>query len=93
MELTLLYKLKSKFVARQVGDDLVIVPLTGNVAQMNELFTLNETGRFIWENTDSEMTIVDLASKMTEVYEINIDTATIDINNFLASIKVLTKYL
>ena len=51
MEIRQLNAIKSKFVTRTVGDELVIVPLSGNVAQMNRLFTLNETGKFIWEKT------------------------------------------
>ena len=46
MNLQTLHELKSRFVARNVGNELILVPLTANVAQMNELFTLNETGKF-----------------------------------------------
>lgn len=92
MDLLTLCQLKSKFVARQVGDELVIVPLSGNVAQMNELFTLNETGKFIWENTDEKCNAEMLAKRMTEAYEIDEATALQDIELFLTRIDVLTKY-
>jgi len=90
MEIQTLYQLKSKFVAREVGNELILVPLTGNVAQMSELFTLNETAKFIWENSTEETTIEDMENALTETFAIDRETATKDIENFL---KQLEKFL
>jgi len=92
MDIQTLSQIKSKFVARQVADELVIVPLSGNVAQMNELFTLNETGKFIWENATSNNTNASLVQLMTEAFEIDESTATSDIETFLKQMDILTKY-
>ena len=84
MELQTLYKLKIKFVARQVGAEMILVPLSGNVAQMNELFTLNETARFIWQNTGENTTLADIESLMTTEFDIDAETAKEDIGKFMA---------
>ena len=42
-------EIKSRFVSRKVGDELVLVPLVDNVAKMDKLFNLNETAGFLWE--------------------------------------------
>lgn len=86
MEIQDFQQLKSKFVAREVGNELIIVPITGNVAQMNALFTLNETGKFIWENVSENKTIDQLALEMTEIFEIDSATAKNDIETFLTKI-------
>ena len=83
MDLQTLYNLKTKFVAREVGNELILVPLSGNVAQMNELFTMNETAKFIWENTQGKTTITELENLMTETFDIDRDTAKKDIELFL----------
>jgi hypothetical protein len=83
MDLQTLYKMKNKFVARQVGNEMILVPLTGNVAQMNELFTLNETARFIWENTKENTTIEDIEKLMIEEFDIDAITAMDDIELFM----------
>jgi len=62
---------------------LVLVPLTGNVEQMNELFTMNETGRFIWKNINDDTTIEELAEKMVEDFEVSPEMARSDISVFL----------
>ncbi|MDD3321860.1 MAG: PqqD family protein [Paludibacter sp.] len=83
MNLKELVDLKSKFVAREVGNEMILVPLTNNVAQMSELFTLNETAGFIWENSTEDITIEKLVALMTDSFEIDKITAERDINNFL----------
>jgi Coenzyme PQQ synthesis protein D (PqqD). len=87
MELKSFYDLKSKFVAREVGDELIIVPLSGNVAQMNELFTLNETARFIWENITENNTVQDLENQLTTTFDIDSDRAKKDIEKFLRQLE------
>jgi len=84
MDLQTLYRLKTKFVAREVGAEMILVPLTGNVAQMNELFTLNETARFIWQNTGENTTLADIESLMTTEFDIDAETAKEDIGKFMA---------
>jgi hypothetical protein len=83
MDLQTLYRLKTKFVAREVGAEMILVPLTGNVAQMNELFTLNETARFIWQNTGENTTLADIESLMTTEFDIDAETAKEDIGKFM----------
>ena len=92
MDIQTLSRIKSKFVARQVSDELVIVPLSGNVAQMNELFTLNETGKFIWENATESNTTESLTALMTDAFDIDNQTAKRDIETFLTQMDILTKY-
>jgi len=87
MEIQSLYKLKSKFVAREVGNELIIVPLSGNVAQMNALFTLNETGKFIWDNAADSNAIDDMVKLMTDEFDIDSQTARKDIEAFLQKLE------
>lgn len=87
MDIQTLNSLKTKFVTREVGNELILVPLSGNVAQMNELFTLNETGKFIWENSDEQTSVEDIVNLMTDEFAINAATARKDLENFLNQIK------
>ena len=90
MDLQTLYKIKTKFVAREVGNEMILVPLTGNVAQMSELFTLNETARFIWQNTKENTTFTEIENLMTTEFDIDPETAKEDIEKFM---KVLESML
>lgn len=91
MEIKSLYQLKSEFVARVVGNELILVPLTGNLAQMSEMFTLNETAKFIWENLTKDITIDKLVNLMTSEFEIDSEIAKRDIEQILERIEIILK--
>ena len=57
-------------VAREIEDEIIIVPLTGGIGDMeDELFTLNETGKAIWKKLDGKKKLVDLVRELQEEYE------------------------
>jgi hypothetical protein len=89
MNLEQLSKLKTKFVAREVGNELILVPLTGNVAQMDKLFTLNETAKFIWENMNGKSTVEQIQHLVTETFDIDATRATMDIENFITRLETM----
>ena len=89
MDIAKISNLKSKFVSREVGNELILVPLTNNVAQMSELFTLNETARFIWENITDKTSTSNLEAAIVETFDIDNETAKNDIENFLKQMEKL----
>ena len=89
MNIENLYKLKSRFVARKVGNEVVVVPLVNNVAQMERLYTLNETAGFLWENLDENATVESLKTALLENFEVEESVAGQDVKNFLENLKKL----
>ena len=89
MDIQTLFNIKSKFVAREVGNELILVPLIGNVAQMSEMFTMNETAKFIWENIKAETTVEDIENSMTDTFDIDAETARKDIESILLQLETL----
>ena len=47
----------ASIVTRKTGNEYVLVPITNNIADMNSVYTLNETGAFIWEQIDGKRTV------------------------------------
>ena len=89
MDVQSIQNLQSRFVSREVGNELILVPLTNNVAQMNSMFTLNETGKFIWENLAKTSNINELVAIMTCEFDIDPETARIDIQAFLKKLETV----
>jgi len=57
-------------VVREIEGELIIVPLVSGVGDMeDELFTLNETGRAIWEKLDGKKTLGDVIGELSEEYD------------------------
>jgi len=65
-----IYAPSDEIVARNIESELIIVPLTAGVGDMeDELFTLNESGRAIWEKLDGNKSVGDIISELSEQYE------------------------
>lgn len=77
-------------VTRKTGNEYVLVPVTNNIADMNSVYTLNETGAFLWELLDGKRKVKDLVDSLISEYETDRNTATEDVYSFLEEMK---KYL
>jgi len=89
MELKDIHELKKRFVTRQVGEEMVLVPVESNVADMNELLTMNSTACFIWNCIDGVKSEDDIVSMMVEEFSVDTDTARDDLNAFLDEMRNL----
>jgi hypothetical protein len=77
-------------VTRKTGNEYVLVPITDNIADMNSVYTLNETGAFIWEQIDGKKNIEEIITALTEEYEIDSENARTDVFSFIEN---MNKYL
>jgi methyltransferase-like protein len=86
MTLLEIYNKKSQFATRKVGNEMVLVPLKNNIADMSEMFTLNEVACFIWESIDGRNTENVILTSVIEAFEIDLETAAADYDSFLESL-------
>jgi hypothetical protein len=64
------YVLSDDIVARKIEGELIIVPLGSGIGDMeDELFTLNETGRAVWEKLDGQKSLKDIAKELIVEFE------------------------
>jgi len=84
-----LSKLKSRFVSREVDKELILVPLTGNIAKMNEMFTLNETAKLIWENMDKVANEEALTNLITDEFDVSPEIASADVSAFIKRLETM----
>jgi len=89
MNLNELYKRKSQFATRIVGTELILVPVKKNIADMDELFTLNEVGSFIWTNINGQDTVEDIVAKIADEFDVEESIAKADLEEFLAKLTTL----
>jgi hypothetical protein len=73
----------SSVVTRKTGNEYVLVPVTDNIADMDSVYTLNETGAFIWEQIDGSRTIAEIIALLTVEFDIDDDSAKEDVIDFL----------
>lgn len=54
---------------RKIGNESLLVPIASSVADLNAIFSLNETGSFIWERIDGMTTLGNIIEQMKAEYE------------------------
>ena len=77
-------------VTRKTGNEYVLVPIANNIADMNSVYTLNETGAFIWEHINGKNNLEEIIGELTTEYEIDFETASKDVFSFVDN---MHKYL
>jgi len=77
-------------VTRKTGNEYVLVPITNNIADMNSVYTLNETGAFIWEHIDGKRNVEEIISALITEYDIDKQNAESDVFIFIEN---MSKYL
>ena len=77
-------------VTTKTGNEYVLVPIANNIADMNSMYTLNETGAFIWEHINGKNSVENIINDLTQEFDIDYSTASIDVFSF---INEMEKYL
>jgi hypothetical protein len=82
------FKKKPNCVSRKVDDELVIVPIKDDLAEMDYLYTLNETASFVWNRLDGKTSLRRIAKELTEHYDVDYDTASEDVVKVINEIEL-----
>jgi hypothetical protein len=74
-------------VAREIEGELIIVPIVSGIGDMEDaLFTLNETGRAIWDRLDGTSSLNEVAEDLSEAFEVPLDAIRTDVVGFMEEV-------
>jgi hypothetical protein len=68
--LAMVFQKCAKVVSRKVGEELIIVPLSTSAGDITSLFSINQTGAFIWENIDGTKTVREIKEKIIGEFKV-----------------------
>ena len=78
-------KLKEGFILRDVAGQTVVLP-TGDELNLNMMITLNETGKFLWEQLEQEATEEALVAALLAEYDVDENTAKAAVAGFVGKL-------
>lgn len=84
MGIEICYDRNRDFVFRKIVDEMILVPVHSDVADMNCIYSLNEMGAFIWERLDRPKTPKELEQEILNEFSVTPEIAGVDLENFLA---------
>ena len=76
-------KKNGEIVARRIAGDMILVPVRGNLADMQRIFSLTEVGAFIWELLDGNRSLADIGEAVSSRFALTREQAGADAASFL----------
>jgi hypothetical protein len=83
MDLNSVYRRNENVVSRKIVDELILVPIRTNVADMESIYSLNEVGASVYALIDGQRSVGDICAAIAEEFEVSIDQAETDVTEFL----------
>lgn len=72
-----------EMIHRNIAGDDVLIPVGETAMKVHGLITVTETGLMIWEKLHNECLLNDLVDMILKEYDIDEETATRDVREFL----------
>jgi coenzyme PQQ synthesis protein D (PqqD) len=75
------------FVTRRIAGETILVPVTGQVADLDAVYTLNDVGSFIWLLIDGRRSAQAIAEAVTDEYDVTLEQAALDVDELLTALE------
>jgi len=69
IQLNSIYRQADNIVTRKVMDETLLVPISGDIASMDEIYTLNDTGAFIWQALDGKSSLAEIGEQLAKSFD------------------------
>ena len=76
-------KIKNEFMLREIAGNYIIVPVGGELVDLNAMININDTGAFIFKALETETTVDEIVNLMIKEYDIDVETAKNDVIEFI----------
>ena len=86
-DVAVFFRKKGEFVTRSIAGDTVVVPVRGQVGDLDAIYNLNEVGAFIWERIDGRMSVTQVAEAVRGQFEVALEQAELETSEFIAALE------
>jgi len=80
-------------VFRKINEEYLLIPLTDNIADMDSIYRLSETGAFIWGMIDGMRDISDITAKVVEEFNVEREEAEKDVVEFFRDVREFLHFI
>lgn len=78
-----IYAKNADFVQREVAGECILVPVRRQLADVNSLYVLNETGAAVWKRLDGKRPMQDIVGDIAQQFDVAVEQLEKDINTFI----------
>lgn len=77
------FKTDENIVARQIAGEMLLVPVQGNMANMQRIFVLNPVAEYIWKQLDGQKSLEDIHRELLDEFDVERQQADTDMKDFI----------
>ena len=82
-----IFKISPDVITREIEGELILVPLVAGIGDVDdELFTLNDTGRFIWEKLDGSNSLESILNLLKDEFDAEFEELRQDLMGFVGEL-------
>lgn len=81
-----IFKKKKEIVSREIAGETILVPISGKLADMQRIFSLNPVAEYIWNQLNGERNLQEISSSIPSVFDVNKEQAYADVQEFIAEL-------
>ncbi|MGI6740025.1 MAG: PqqD family protein [Brevefilum sp.] len=75
------------FVYRQIVEEMVLVPIRQNIAELDSIYTLNELGAFIWKQLEDPRSNLELEKAILAEFDVDDEVVRTDLASFIQDLE------
>ena len=82
-----IYRKNKDFVARQIDNDMILMPIYKTNNDINEMYTLNESAACMWNLIDGKKTKAKILDELSSQYDVSQEKLQKDFDEFIKDMK------
>ena len=86
MGLSGVFRKSDNMVSRNIAGETIIVPIRGNLADMQRIFAISAVAEHIWENLDGEKSLDEIRDDIVATFDVEKAQADADLQEFIAEL-------
>jgi hypothetical protein len=88
-ELEKIYRRNENFVFRRIEGEAILVPIRGNVGDLDCIYSLNPVGALVWERLDGSMDLKGIQASIAAEYDVGRQKAEADLIEFIRDMEAI----
>jgi hypothetical protein len=81
------YRKKPNVVKRRIAGETLLIPIRGELVNMEILFALDPTAEFIWDRIEADRALDRILLDVVDAFDVERDTARSDMGAFIAELQ------
>ena len=80
------YKKSDDIVHRKIAEETILVPLRGELVDMQKIFSLNPVADYIWDHLDGKQDLMSICKQIETMFESEPEQVQTDVKDFITEL-------